>query len=1040
MRAFPPTVFLVACLASAACAELDSDDNDHPGADPNPGAIASDALASVDLPALFARTRRALVEYDGGLRGGDATAGVEVGDRGVTLTPYRWDADFTADEPGAPLALRTTSITRGPRALHDHALVPAPMRTVDGAAELDHGGAVEVIRAVDRGAEQSWRFDAEPAPDLRGDLVVRVAVTGQVYAGRTAGGLHFVDPATGLGFAYSDGVWIDARGERQPVPAVLDHATGEITLTVPGDVVRAAAYPAVLDPTVSAEFGLDTPVLGPSPSPQREPDVSYSGVNQAEYLVVWTDYRREADYGTDVFGARFNMDGDVQELTGRDLPFDGVGDQESPAVAWGDDGPGGIAGHWLVVWSDTKIDNIRGVRIDAQGQPLDMDFDISVPDVTPFESQPAVAFNPTAGQFLVAWKSSSGGLQVGNLAVNSTGAGGIALRTISTDGNAMSPVIATGNPDGSFVVAWTGALSGNEDIFSIRVAANLATTGSLQQITTNAQPQRAPAIAFVPGRGYIVVWEDFQAGDADIRGSILTTAGTRITTATTSIAIGAGSQMTPAIATWDTEALITWGDTGAGRVGNIAGRLAYPEASGVFVFSGSTPIAIAPSTGIAEAPAVTANPGDGQYMVVWHGLRTGSFDQRFNIFGARVGIGTGNVTDTTPLLLGTSYDQQIAPAIASCNGVHLAVWAANPGNGQSEIIGSMIDSASPPNVLVPRIVISSLPVWQGLPAVACSGVSYYVAWASDDGPPGTGRNIQGVVLNTAGAIVTWNNVTAATGTQTEPSVAYLGSNFQIAWADRRSGDYDIWGRRVTSGGSLFTATNLSGAAPGDQIRPDVVGYTTPSTTTSPAIDRYYVAWQDGRNLSTTGWNIRARHIDLLTAAISTDILVNTSAGHQTAPSTAMRPPIGGPFGGSQVLVAYETLNATRDIAVTSIASGGGLSGAYLIAASPYYEERAPDLAHRTGSQLVLAYERNSGVFGQDLDASPAVSPLGAAFVISDEIMYIHDVRESSPAIACATTARCLTLYQRYADVAIDGWETQYEIPGVDRVRMKALSY
>src|SRR6185503_5301742 len=99
---------------------------------------------------------------------------------------------------------------------------------------------------------------------------VRVAVTGQTYAGRTAGGHHFVDPITGLGFAYGDATWVDATGARTPIAS--DFAGGQLVLTVPAAVVRSAAYPAVLDPVVSSEAGIDLPIPGPAAGSQFAPD------------------------------------------------------------------------------------------------------------------------------------------------------------------------------------------------------------------------------------------------------------------------------------------------------------------------------------------------------------------------------------------------------------------------------------------------------------------------------------------------------------------------------------------------------------------------------------------------------------------------------------------------------------------------------------------------------------------------------------------------------------------------------------------------
>ena len=80
---------------------------------------------------------------------------------------------------------------------------------------MARGGAEEILQNGPSGVEQSWRF--EHAPSGRGDLVVRVAASGLRYAGTTEGGLHFVDPATGVGVRYGIATFIDADGARTTI-------------------------------------------------------------------------------------------------------------------------------------------------------------------------------------------------------------------------------------------------------------------------------------------------------------------------------------------------------------------------------------------------------------------------------------------------------------------------------------------------------------------------------------------------------------------------------------------------------------------------------------------------------------------------------------------------------------------------------------------------------------------------------------------------------------------------------------------------------
>ncbi len=99
---------------------------------------------------------------------------------------------------GAACVLQTVSVAR------DAARVAVPPVRVqvadDGSLALRRSGVDERLRNGEDGLEQSWRFAQRPAGS--GDLVVRVSVTGQAHVGATPLGLHFSDPASGLGVRY----------------------------------------------------------------------------------------------------------------------------------------------------------------------------------------------------------------------------------------------------------------------------------------------------------------------------------------------------------------------------------------------------------------------------------------------------------------------------------------------------------------------------------------------------------------------------------------------------------------------------------------------------------------------------------------------------------------------------------------------------------------------------------------------------------------------------------------------------------------------
>jgi hypothetical protein len=192
----------------------------------------------------------------------------------------------------------------------------------DGHLALGRSEFTEHLRNGEDGIEQSWTF--EQAPGGKGDVLVCIPAHGHVYTGVTATGLHFADEHTGLGFRYGHATWVDHAGRRTQLRA--EYARGHIHLKVPGALVDSSAYPAVLDPLITPEFGMDNPVREPEPAAQTVPAVASNGSN---YLVVWTDYRRGG--GSDIYGTRVSNDGQVLDIAGIYLSI-AAGDQSQVAV------------------------------------------------------------------------------------------------------------------------------------------------------------------------------------------------------------------------------------------------------------------------------------------------------------------------------------------------------------------------------------------------------------------------------------------------------------------------------------------------------------------------------------------------------------------------------------------------------------------------------------------------------------------------------------------------------------------------------------
>jgi large repetitive protein len=970
---------------------------DAPPPDEPANAVTAEP-ASFDLGAVMRRVHFAYRADGAGYTGGHSTYAVHVNDGTVAFTPFhharpgelapdgRMRVPGEAVE-GAPVTFETTAIERGGAAI---AAAAARTATVDteGALAIRHRGAIECLRNGEVGVEQSWTFDRRPAG--KGDVVVRVHVRGQRYRGETEHGQHFVDDATGLGVRYGTATWVDARGVRSPV--AVRHVGDELVLTVPEAVLDAASYPAVLDPTIGPETGMDTAVSAAAGGAQSRPKVAGGGANL--WLVVWED-ARGAD--TDVYGARLDNTG---ALLGTGFVIgSGAGSQSQPAVAF--DG-----NQFLVAWADTRNSAITGT--DVYGTFVDTLGNVSDPigfvvnAAANEQLAPAIAFQTGGTKYLVAWEDHSGATwDIRGTTVTTAGVVAASVVLINTAADEHAPAVAyngsvylvaweagptlgldlkgrrfntslanlgdltfstaTGDqhaasvaarPGQNFLVVWEDARGSSIDVYS-RTVSSAGVLGAEVVVSSAIQTQRVPSVTADANR-FVVVWQDFRNStlNSAIFGARVDAAGTVLDASGVLLNNAANNQVAPSVAFNGTKFFAAWQDfRSLFTSGDIYGTPINADAVSMTAVVG-TGVLISKSSNTQSSPAVAFN-GNNTYLVVWSDVRNSVGAAQ--IYGTRV-TGAGGVIDVNGIAIATlaNFDH-IDPTVTYGGGFFFVAWEdfqLTSGVATTKVFGTRVDEST--GAVLPQVDLSSGAGNEAAPSATWDGTRYFVVWGDLRNPT---SDIYGQRVTTAGALDGVNFPICSTAdTQTDPAVAFSTGAGQslVVWQDSRGG---VFSQRVTTAGALLDGTGTS-------IGPCGLRCGAPAVASSGT--NYLVVWDDHATDNVMGSRVSNTNVVQGAPAFT----VTAAADSQAGPAVAF----GGPSPGAYFVAWNDHRNLTSmdiygmrldangvvvdpDFAIansadqeTSVALAAGAAPTFLVAYSRY--DSSVDLAFRTKGRIL----------------------------------------------------------------------------------------
>ncbi len=715
----------------------------------------------------------------------------------------------------------------------------------DASVVIDRGAAVERWRNVAAGVEQTWELATAPAGG--GSFVVELAVSGFTFAGAADDGLHFAS-ARGGAMRYGHGTWVDADGQRSPVPARWTGAS--IVLEVPSAVIARSRFPAVLDPIISVETAFDIPGAGASVHGTQSSYAAHQ-VN-GTWVIAWTDERAEG--AQLIVGTALDGSGNPVHPYGKVLLSCAYCLYLRASTALATDGT-----YLAVTWVSAGDNKVWLRRFDSALAPVGGD--VLVNDVAAEKYDVAVAYE--GGHYLVAWTDKrSGNWDIRGARVTAGGSladdvsDGISISTASAD--QMSPDVAGGA--GYFLVGWRDArnlATSAYDIYAARVAASSGTVEETDGIPICRASSSQGDLDIAFQQNFMVVWSDPRnqaTTGSDVYGARVVAAtggapdgdGFPITTA-------ASEQFAPRLAAGGTGGnatmLATWIDYGSptyargGRVDAVNGTALDPNG---FALSSGAQYLNGPGVGGGATQFVIA-AGAGTY-----------YDPASLVLPATTG--TMSVPSTaTPINI--AGNAQLPPGLGSNGAGHLIAYLDQGSSLKLRVARISAAGVASTSVVLVQDASNGWTVNPGVtPRVVAgaSGASYLVLFGGSHYVAPTYENglFAQRVDATTGAAVGSAFLVDSSSYASGGVLTGNGTDWFAAWVDYNfaTSRYQVHGRRISSTGALLGARLDLGV---------VAASMSPSVGYANGV--YLTAWHDNRNGSSG--DIYATRVDASSGAL-----------------------------------------------------------------------------------------------------------------------------------------------------------------------------
>jgi PKD repeat protein len=349
---------------------------------------------------------------------------------------------------------------------------------------------------------------------------------------------------------------------------------------------------------------------------------------------------------------------------------------------------------------------------------------------------------------------------------------------------------------------------------------------------------------------YLVVWEDYRAGDGDIYAQRYDRDGLPLQNSF-AVAAWGGDQVHPNLAynAADNEYLVVWEDTpGFGIHAQRLGAQGTPIGDSFRLFN---------ETGVRRQPVVTYNAVDNEYLVAY--VYVGLSKQVYGVLASAEGV---LLHSGLHICVDDGDQDQIDLAHDPINDQYFVVWRSLEDD-QGDIYARRVEADG--QMTGTKFVVSAAADAQVAPAVAWNGddAEYLVTWHDYRTSGTTGSDIYGQRFLGGSGSVHGNflvSTSAGLDFQQNPDVVYVGdlNRYRVVWQDNREAGtlgWDLRGQWVAADGTVLGAFD----APvlryfGDQEEP-ALAY-------GSAYHQAFAVWQDGRDGVATDVHGRLGALDL----------------------------------------------------------------------------------------------------------------------------------------------------------------------------------